>query len=187
MVKKLANFMQILTNLIKCANSNQLNKMFKLWCLDQFIVLSFHFTIKKKRKSCESISFQHINTRLWSPQRFPETIEKKWNCLGNLAEQMCVNCFMKTRKTGRKSFKSQWKLLTKYSNNNRKPYQSSLVMRNDIRNDQEQKINYDWSNNKDTRPSFWCLYYQLWTYFTPFSSVSNADFEQVNPCWRRVK
>ena len=31
--------------------------------------------------------------------------------------------------------------------------------------------------------SFWCLYGWLWTYFTPFSSVSTVDFEQVSPCW----
>ena len=28
--------------------------------------------------------------------------------------------------------------------------------------------------------SFWCFYCWLWTYFTPFSSASNGDFEQVN-------
>ena len=27
---------------------------------------------------------------------------------------------------------------------------------------------------------FWCFYCQLWTYSTPFSSVSIVDFEQVN-------
>ena len=44
------------------------------------------------------------------------------------------------------------------------------------------KVNY-----RDTRTasltSFWCLYCKLWTYFTPFSSVSNVDFEQANVCW----
>ena len=31
--------------------------------------------------------------------------------------------------------------------------------------------------------SFWCLYFLLWTYFTPFSCVSVVDFEQVKVCW----
>ena len=31
--------------------------------------------------------------------------------------------------------------------------------------------------------SFWCLYYQLWTYFTPCSSVSVVNFEYVNTNW----
>ena len=31
--------------------------------------------------------------------------------------------------------------------------------------------------------SFWCLYCLLWTYFTPFSSASIVDFEQVNVCF----
>ena len=31
---------------------------------------------------------------------------------------------------------------------------------------------------------FCCLYKQLLTYFTPFSSVSIVDFEQVNICWK---
>ena len=31
--------------------------------------------------------------------------------------------------------------------------------------------------------SFWCLYCQLWKYFTPFSSVFIVEFEQVNVCW----
>ena len=39
-------------------------------------------------------------------------------------------------------------------------------------------------NNKDTRTtslsSFWCLYCYLWTYFSPSSSVSIVDFDQVN-------
>ena len=38
-------------------------------------------------------------------------------------------------------------------------------------------------NNKNTRTtsltSFWRFYYLLWTYFTPFTSVSINDFEQV--------
>ena len=39
-------------------------------------------------------------------------------------------------------------------------------------------------NNKDTRKaSFWCLYCQLWTYFTPCSTVSIVNFEQVNADW----
>ena len=39
-----------------------------------------------------------------------------------------------------------------------------------------------------TRPmaSFWCLYCYLWTYFTPFSSVSIVGFEQVNICWAMI-
>ena len=28
--------------------------------------------------------------------------------------------------------------------------------------------------------SFWCLRCNLWTYFTPFSSVSIVGFEQIN-------
>ena len=31
--------------------------------------------------------------------------------------------------------------------------------------------------------SFWCLYFQLWTYFTPCSSVSTVNFEHVNADW----
>ena len=31
--------------------------------------------------------------------------------------------------------------------------------------------------------SLWCLYSQLWTYFTPCSSVSIVNFEQVNAGW----
>ena len=42
-------------------------------------------------------------------------------------------------------------------------------------------------NNKDTRTtsvtSFWCLYCQFWTYFTPFFSVSIVDVQQVIVCW----
>ena len=38
-------------------------------------------------------------------------------------------------------------------------------------------------NNKNTRTSFWCFYCWLWTYFTPFSSVSIVDFEQANVNW----
>ena len=41
--------------------------------------------------------------------------------------------------------------------------------------------------NKNTRTtsltSFWCFYYELWTYFTPFSSVPIVNFEQVNVSW----
>ena len=36
--------------------------------------------------------------------------------------------------------------------------------------------------NKDNSSS-WYLYSQLWTYFTPFSSVSVVNFEQVNAGW----
>ena len=36
-------------------------------------------------------------------------------------------------------------------------------------------------NNTDTRTTF----YYLWTYFTPFCSVSAVDLEQVNVCWIR--
>ena len=39
-------------------------------------------------------------------------------------------------------------------------------------------------DNKNTRTTsltlFWCFYCHLWTYFTPFSSVFIADFEQSN-------
>ena len=42
-------------------------------------------------------------------------------------------------------------------------------------------------NNKDVRrtpvTSFWCLYCELRTYFTHFSSVSIVNFEQVNGDW----
>ena len=42
-------------------------------------------------------------------------------------------------------------------------------------------------NNKDTRTTsmtlFWCFYCELLTYFTPFSSVSIVDFEQVSVGW----
>ena len=42
-------------------------------------------------------------------------------------------------------------------------------------------------NNKDTRttpmPSFCCLYCYLGTYFTPSSSVSIVNFEQINYGW----
>ena len=38
-----------------------------------FKVLSLCFTYKKL-KSCESISFQHINITIWSSQRFLETL-----------------------------------------------------------------------------------------------------------------
>ena len=42
-------------------------------------------------------------------------------------------------------------------------------------------------NKKDTRTtpiaSFWCLYCYLWTYFTPWSTVSIVNFEQVNASW----
>ena len=31
--------------------------------------------------------------------------------------------------------------------------------------------------------SVWCFYYQLWTYFTPCTSVSIVNFEQVNAGW----
>ena len=47
-------------------------------------------------------------------------------------------------------------------------------------------------NNRSTRKtcdrmtsvtSFWCFYWQLWIYFTPFSCVSIVDFEKVNASW----
>ena len=38
-------------------------------------------------------------------------------------------------------------------------------------------------NNKGTRTTSCCLYCILWTYFTPCSSVSIVNFEQVNVCW----
>ena len=45
-------------------------------------------------------------------------------------------------------------------------------------------------NNKDTRTtpivSFWYLYCQLWTYFTPFSGVSIVNFEQVNAGFYKI-
>ena len=40
------------------------------------------------------------------------------------------------------------------------------------------------SDNKNNRTTpFWCFYCYLWTYFTPFSSNSTVDFEQVNVSW----
>ena len=42
-------------------------------------------------------------------------------------------------------------------------------------------------NNKDTRTtllaSFWYRYCLIWTYFTPYSSVSIVNFEQLNAGW----
>ena len=42
-------------------------------------------------------------------------------------------------------------------------------------------------NNKDTRTtsltSHWCLYYQFWTYSTPFSNTSIDGLMHVNICW----
>ena len=35
--------------------------------------------------------------------------------------------------------------------------------------------------------SFWCLYCWLWTYFTPYSSVSTVNFEQVNAGWDHLR
>ena len=41
--------------------------------------------------------------------------------------------------------------------------------------------------SEDKRMTWWtlfqCIYCQLWTYFTPFSSVSMVDIEQVNVWW----
>ena len=34
--------------------------------------------------------------------------------------------------------------------------------------------------------SFWCLYYQLWTYFTACSSVSIVNFEHAIAGWERA-
>ena len=36
---------------------------------------------------------------------------------------------------------------------------------------------------KTPKTSFCCFYSKLWTYSTPFSSVSIVDFEQVNVSW----
>ena len=44
--------------------------------------------------------------------------------------------------------------------------------------------------NKDTRTtlaSFWCLYCELWTYFTPCFSVSIVNFEHGNAGWAGVE
>ena len=42
-------------------------------------------------------------------------------------------------------------------------------------------------NNKNTRKtsmmSLWCFYFELRTYFSPFSSVFTGYFEQVNNDW----
>ena len=37
-------------------------------------------------------------------------------------------------------------------------------------------------SNKNIRTRHWC-FYELWTYLTYFSSVSNVEFEQVNASW----
>ena len=46
----------------------------------------------------------------------------------------------------------------------------------------EQGVKY--VNNESTRMTsktlFWCIYCQLWTYFTPFSCFSIVNLEQVN-------
>ena len=51
----------------------------------------------------------------------------------------------------------------------------------------EQGVKYVQINNKDTRTtpfaSFWFLYCSLWTYFTPCSSISIVNFQQVNAGW----
>ena len=45
---------------------------------------------------------------------------------------------------------------------------------------QETECNMFKVNNKDTRTTSMLLYCYLWTYFTPFSSFSIVEFEQVN-------
>ena len=60
--------------------------MSKIWRIDQFIVVSLYFYIEK-RKSYESISFQHLNLRLLVLQRFTEALKEKWICL---REQLVV-------------------------------------------------------------------------------------------------
>ena len=44
-------------------------------------------------------------------------------------------------------------------------------------------------NNKDIKTKsmtlFWCLYCKLWTYFTPSTSVSIFDIEQIDVFWPR--
>ena len=45
-------------------------------------------------------------------------------------------------------------------------------------------------NNKGTRTpmaSFWCLYFQLWTYSTAWSSVFTFNFEHVITGWNRYR
>ena len=62
----------------------------------------------------------------------------------------------------------------------------------DNENDQDNENHPDNENEGNYRPNktntcskstierkFWCLYDKLWTYFTPCSSVLNADFEHV--------
>ena len=77
---------------------------------------------------------------------------------------------------------SSVKRITKiiYKQNNQRPTQHVFVQ------SQQQKFSKKvWNmfkgNNKDTRTalltSSWCLYCQIWTYVTPFSSVSIDDFE----------
>ena len=46
-------------------------------------------------------------------------------------------------------------------------------------------------NNKETRttllaPSFWCLYYELWTCFTSCYSDSTVNFEHVIAGWKTI-
>ena len=50
-----------------------------------------------------------------------------------------------------------------------------------VNNRNTKKVGYLFKvNSKDTR-----CYYWLWTYFTPFSSVSIADFVHVFICWEK--
>ena len=42
-------------------------------------------------------------------------------------------------------------------------------------------------NNRNTRTrSFWCLYWQIWTYFTPCFSVPIVNFEYVFVGWVEI-
>ena len=47
------------------------------------------------------------------------------------------------------------------------------------------------ANNKDTTTpsmtSFWCLFCQLWTYWTSFSGISILDFYQIDFCLESPK
>ena len=45
----------------------------------------------------------------------------------------------------------------------------------------EKGVKYVQSQQIETGTIFWYIYCRFWTYFTPFSSVSN--FEQINVCW----
>ena len=46
---------------------------------------------------------------------------------------------------------------------------------------------FKFNDNITRKTPFWCFYCWFWTYFTPFSSVSIVDSEQVNISWESTK